>query len=340
MLQHIVLFCIDRFRGDRSLAAIDHLLNGKKTAQTLQDSKWYNASRLFGTVPIDRSRLLHIARKLEANGWINKVDEHIYRITLSGKEELRYFAFPPYVDGWKYMNESSLFWKRLSLLIQTVTNIIHRTPFEPIHRDERIQSFVKQWLFQHKHMQTIARSLYEEMYELLSRVEEKDANIFVWRLTSHARIGWTNEQIAYAIKEEDVAVSLSFQNVLHFILETTEKEKETFPLLFSLREQMRTQLTSSAQKTWEMLKEGYSLEQIAELRRLKKGTIEDHVVEIATYVPSFVTMPFLDENKRKRIIQQARQLKTKKLRAIKEALPDVSYFEIRLALARWDKEDD
>lgn len=340
MLQHIVLFCIDRFRGERSLAAIDHLLNGKKTAQTLQDSKWYNVSRLFGTVPIDRSRLLHMARKLEANGWIHKVDEHIYRITSSGKEELCYFAFPPYVDGWKYMNESSLFWKRLSLLIQTVTNITHRTPFEPIHRDERIQSFVKQWLFQHKHMQTIARSLYEEMYELLSRVEEKDANIFVWRLTSHARIGWTNEQIAYAIKEEDVAVSLSFQNVLHFILETTEKEKENFPLLFSLREQMRTQLTSSAQKTWEMLKEGYSLEQIAELRRLKKGTIEDHVVEIATYVPSFVTMPFLDEDKRKRIIQQARQLKTKKLRAMKEALPDVSYFEIRLALARWDQEDD
>ncbi len=30
MLQHIVLFCIDRFRGERSLAAIDHLLNGKK----------------------------------------------------------------------------------------------------------------------------------------------------------------------------------------------------------------------------------------------------------------------------------------------------------------------
>lgn len=340
MLQHIVLFCIDRFRGERSLAAIDHLLNGKKTAQTLQDSKWYNVSRLFGTVPIDRSRLLHMARELEANGWIRQVDEHIYRTTLSGKEELRRFVFPPYVNGWKYMNEASLFWKRLSLLIQTVTNIIHRMSFEPVHRDERIQSFVKRWLFQHKHMQTIARTLYEEMYELLSRVEEKDANIFVWRLTSHERIGWTNEQIAYAIKEEDVAVSLSFQNVLHFILETIEKEKETFPLLFSLREQTRTQLTSSAQKTWEMLKEGYSIEQIAELRRLKKGTIEDHIVEIATYIPSFVTAPFLEENKRKRIIQQARQLKTKKLQAMKEALPDVSYFEIRLALARWDQEDD
>jgi uncharacterized protein YpbB len=339
MLQHIVLFCIDRFRGERSIAAIDHLLNGKKTAQTLQDSKWYNVSRLFGTVPIDRSRLLHIARQLEANGWIYEVDEHVYRITSSGKEELRYFVFPPHVDGWKYMNESSLFWKRFSLLIQTVTNVIYRTPFEPVHRDERIQSFVKRWLFQHKHMQALVRSLYEEMYGLLSRVEEKEANIFVWRLTTRDRIGWTNEQIAYAIKEEDVAVWLSFQNVLHFILGTIEKEKETFPLLYSLREQKQIPLTTSAKKTWDLLKKGYGLEQIAQLRRLKKGTIEDHIVEIATYVPSFVTTPFLEENKRKRIIQQAYQLQTNKLRAIKEALPDVSYFEIRLALARWEKED-
>ena len=71
-------------------------------------------------------------------------------------------------------------------------------------------------------MQALARSLYEEMYELLSQVEEKDANIFVWRLTSHERIGWTNEQIAYALKEEEIAILLSFQNVLHFILEMTE----------------------------------------------------------------------------------------------------------------------
>ncbi len=198
---------------------------------------------------------------------------------------------------------------------------------------------MKRWLFQHTHIKTLARSLYEEMHELLSYVEEKDANIFVWRLTSHERIGWTSEQIAYAINEEDVAVLLSFQNVLHFMLKMTEKETEKFPLLYSLREQKRAQLTSSAQKTWALLKEGYSLEQIAQLRGLKKGTIEDHIVEIATYIPTFVTTPFLEENKRKRIIQQARQLKTKKLRAIKEVLPDVSYFEIRLALARWERED-
>ena len=78
MLQHIVLFCIDRFRGERSLAAIDHLLNGKKTAQTLQDSKWYNVSRLFGTVPIDRSRLLHVAHELETNGFIYQTNDGIY----------------------------------------------------------------------------------------------------------------------------------------------------------------------------------------------------------------------------------------------------------------------
>ena len=339
MLQHIVLFCIDRFRGERSIAAIDHLLNGKKTAQTLQDSKWYGVSRLFGTVPIERSRLLHVARELEEKAFVYQTGEHIYRITPTGKEEIRHFVLPSYVDGWKHMNESSSFWKRLSLLVQAIANIVHRTSFEPVHRDESTQLFVKRWLFQHKHIPTTARLLYHEMNELLSGVEEKEANIFVWRLTTHARIGWTNEQIAYAIEEEDVTVLLLFQNVLHYMLDMTEKEKEKFPLLYSLRQQKRTQLTSSAEKTWALLKEGYSLEQIAQLRRLKKGTIEDHIVEIATYVPSFVITPFLEENKRTRIIQHARQLQTNKLRMIKEALPDVSYFEIRLALARWERED-
>ncbi len=119
-MSHVTTYCFILYRSVswRTIARCDRsFTQWKKTAQTLQDSKWYDVSRLFGTVPIDRSRLFDVARALEADGFISRVDEHIYCTTASGKEKLRHFILPPHIDGWKYMNESSLFWKRLSLLI-------------------------------------------------------------------------------------------------------------------------------------------------------------------------------------------------------------------------------
>ncbi|KPD00884.1 hypothetical protein LR69_00966 [Geobacillus sp. BCO2] len=77
------------------------------------------------------------------------------------------------------------------------------------------------------------------------------------------------------------------------------------------------------------------MEAIAEIRRLKRSTIEDHIVEIAANVPGFSIAPFVDDEKAAAIRAAAQALRTRKLKEIREALDGkVSYFEIRLVLAK------
>ncbi|GMB07831.1 helix-turn-helix domain-containing protein [Thermolongibacillus altinsuensis] len=335
-LAKVVLFCLSRLNGERSLAAIYHLLNGKKSAQTLQDSKWYHLDFLFGTLAVQKSEILYIANRLEHERLIERIDDDTYKVTEKGEAALAQFSFPAYLNGLRYVNETEAFWRRLSLLVQTISNLVHETTFEPIQRDEETLLFVKRWLLSRRNVTALAQSLYEELHRLLSRLDEKEANVFVWRLTSYERIGLTNEQVALALQEDPAYTQLLFQHVLHFFLKTTEKESHRFPLLFSLRADLyeTIPLTSSTKKTYELLQQGRTLDEIARIRRLKRSTIEDHIVEIAANIPHFSIAPFLSEEKRQQIVGVAEKLRTKKLRMIKEALEDVSYFQIRLALAK------
>jgi uncharacterized protein YpbB len=340
-LAKVVLFCLSRFNGERSLAAIYHLFNGKKSAQTLQDSKWYHLDFLFGTLAVQKSEILHIANRLEHERLIKRIDQDTYKATEKGETAIAQFTFPAHLNGLRYANETGVFWRRLSLLVQTISNLVHETTFEPIQRDEETLLYIKRWLLSRRNVAALAQALYEEMHRLLSHLDEKEANVFVWRLTSYERIGLTNEQVALALQEDATYTQLLFQHVLHFFLKMTEKEPERFPLLFSLRADLyeAIPLTSSTKKTYELLQQGKTIDEIARIRRLKRSTIEDHLVEIAANIQSFSIAPFLAEEKRQQIVSVAEKLRTKKLRMIKEALKDVSYFEIRLALAKRGEHD-
>lgn len=47
-------------------------------------------------------------------------------------------------------------------------------------------------------------------------------------------------------------------------------------------------LTESTRKTWQMVKQGIPIQRIAEIRKLKTATIEDHIVEISLHEPAFM----------------------------------------------------
>jgi len=75
------------------------------------------------------------------------------------------------------------------------------------------------------------------------------------------------------------------------------------------------------------------LQEIAAIRQLKTSTIEDHFVELAMNDPYFNFTPFLPHDLFKQIVAVSKSRNTKRLRDIKEELPDATYFQIRLALA-------
>jgi uncharacterized protein YpbB len=342
-LLFLLLFCLHRFNGERSLSAVYHLLSGKKSSQTLQDSKWFQLEPLFGVwKDIHLHEIEQAACELMKQQWIIPVQERSYVLTTSGIEQLQNWLssapFLKHLNGWKYHSTETLFWYRLSLLVQTLSNVLHHQRFEPIHRHEETFAWVKRYLFSQKRkVRDLANALYEEIRTLLTSLSEEEATIFTLRLTSFERIGWTNEQLSIFLQKDPFYIRLMFQHVLHYMMANVEADKQSFPILYELVGDVSPSvpLTLSTQKTYEWLCKGKTLEEIARLRKLKRSTIEDHIVEIAANISEFSIEPFVDTETISKVTEVAKRLRTRQLKKIREAVgEDVSYFEIRLVLAK------
>jgi uncharacterized protein YpbB len=342
-LQLMILVCLRQFNGERSLSAVYHLLKGKKSSQTLQDCKWFQLDSLFGVLKdIEKNDVQKAFRELQEKRWIERINERHYKLSEIGKKGLDEWItcspLPAHLNGLKYHQQTSVFWYRLSLVIQTLSNLIHQRKFEPILRHEETLSWVKRFFLSKKRgIYELGETLYQELYSILSVLPAEDATIFLLRLTSYERVGWTNEQISIFLEKDRYYVQLVFQHVLHYIIATVEKDSKRFSVLYELLKDLSTPipLTVSARKTYEWLQKGKSIDQIARIRGLKRSTIEDHLVEIAANVSGFTIEPFVDKGKINKIIETSKRLQTKQLKKIMEALGGaVSYFEIRLVLAK------
>lgn len=87
--------------------------------------------------------------------------------------------------------------------------------------------------------------------------------------------------------------------------------------------------------TYELYKEGKSINEIAKERSLATTTVESHLVDYAKLGFEINYRDFVSEEKEKAIINVYKEIGGNKLKPIKEALPeDITYTEIKFALCK------
>ncbi|MDV7764356.1 helix-turn-helix domain-containing protein [Peribacillus simplex] len=346
-LQAIILYAIKKFQGERSIYAIYHMLQGKKSSQTIQDAHLFGLTNIFGTIPrFTRQQLNQNIEQFLDHEYINLTDKSdAFEISMQGEGMLvDYFndnPFPNFINGWKYHNITPVFWGRLNLLIQTISHIVHNERrFYPIQRNPKIQFFVKEFLHANRQdRELIAQHLYEELISLLESQSDLKRDVFIMKLTGTNRIGLTFEQIAKRKDLEEEFIRFTFLDSLHQML--SEMETGTgYPLLSTLiydwQRGENPHLTQSTQTTLRYIQEGKNLGEIAEVRRLKVNTIEDHLVEIVLSDKSFPIADYVSLDDEREIAAAINELGTKKLKAIKQMVDNkqISFFQIRLVLAK------
>ncbi|MGE7184786.1 helix-turn-helix domain-containing protein [Peribacillus sp. NPDC006672] len=346
-LQAIILYAIKKFQGERSIYAIYHMLQGKKSSQTIQDAHLFGLTNIFGTIPrFTRQQLNQNIEQFLNHDYINVTDKSdAYEISMQGKGMLDdYFndnPFPNFINGWKYHNITPVFWGRLNLLIQTISHIVHNERrFYPIQRNPKTQFFVKEFLHANRQDRgLIAQHLYEELISLLERQSDLKRDVFIMKLTGTNRIGLTFEQIAKRKDVEEEFIRFTFLDSLHQMLSEMETGTD-YPLMSTLiydwQRGENPHLTQSTQTTLRYIQEGKNLGEIAEVRRLKVNTIEDHLVEIVLSDKSFPIADYVSIDDEREIAAAIKELGTKKLKAIKQMVDNkqISFFQIRLVLAK------
>ena len=86
-LQTIILYCLKKLNGERTIYSIYHLLNGKKSSQTIQDAHLFHLTAFFQTdTNITRDYLENTVSNFSNDNYIEKVSEQHYCITARGRK--------------------------------------------------------------------------------------------------------------------------------------------------------------------------------------------------------------------------------------------------------------
>ncbi|WP_368504543.1 helix-turn-helix domain-containing protein [Alkalihalophilus sp. As8PL] len=341
----IILAVCKAFKGERTIYGAYHLLQGKKSAQTIQDGHFFSVLSYFGLFPtMKRNDMTKIVKFLTTEGYLQEIGEDRYLITEKG-EKKRTLAIEEtplllQLNGWLYGKLSLVFWQRLTLWIQTITHIQSgKKSFIPIIQDRFVQAWVRHVLPKnHQTRDKALSNLHQELQALLIRYEPQYALFFVLQLTTDKKIGYTARQAAHicSITEKDAVIIQ--QALLHDLLKEIEARYRDFPILFRFIDQLEkgSGWTRSADQTSQLLEQGLTIKEIATIRKLKTSTIEDHIIELALQKPTFPVHDYISmelQEKIEALIQSKGELV--KLRELKDALGDeASYFMIRLALTR------
>lgn len=343
-LETVILYCLNQINNERSISSVFHLLNGKKSSQTIQDAHFFRLEHLFQTFPLlgrddFESRIL-LCKQLDL---VSETTEQHYHVTTEGKavlaKEMIEKPLPAFLNGWKYHSLTSVFWERLSLLVQVCSNLIHHhTEYFPIQRKSDVQYWVKLFLQQStKDRQALASELYNEIITCFDSEPALDPRILVIRFTGHKRFGLTGVQAAHVLNYEPSYYHLQFLNLIHYMIDEIHHRSTRYPLLKSIMSDLSqpSSFTISTGKTYHFLKQGLDLDEIANVRNLKRSTVEDHLVEIALIDKSFDISYLVSIEKQKMIMDAAEQSPSKQLKLIRERTNGASYFEIRLVLAKY-----
>lgn len=178
----------------------------------------------------------------------------------------------------------------------------------------------------------------DELFFLLQCLSADVQELIAAQFSGASQVGKTLGQLAMQRNVAPMFLSLQFRYGLACSIQRLIQEKDQFPLLSRLvvrSEKLDPRLSESAAKTYSLIQRGVDKDEIAKIRRVKVSTVEDHLVEMALRCPEWDCSRYLDENLGALIVQTSEQLKTSRLRLIKDSLStSVSYLQIRLALAR------
>lgn len=340
LIQQILLKILHTFGQERTISAAFHLIKGKRSGQTIHDVGLYKLYPFFGLLPkLSRAKFDEQIDLLFAKNTIVIEESGYYKLTDTGKE----LAAKPLslsFDGWHYRGNEHLFFGRLSLVIQSLSHQLYRKKaFIPIEKNEQIQQWVRQFLLRHHYQnQLLQQALFNEIIASLSElpIEENSKDLLLYRLTGYNEPGYTWQQLAFGYDRQEIDVQLLYISALHTWLNKLAHEETRCPLLFEMTENIRVEvlLTASANATAKLYNQGKSVEEISQIRRLKISTIEDHIVELAMNEVSFSIEPFVTKEQQQQILTAVEDYETKRLKTLKEIVPNVSYFQLRLALAK------
>lgn len=349
LLEGMILKSSLQFNKNRTCSAIYHLISGKRSIQTVQDAHIYQLKKFYGiNRSLDKHDFNKVMNRLAAAQLLEIDKEMNCSITSSGvnwlnknEHELKLYEF----EGILYHAVSAVFYERLLLLVQTLSNSCNNNySFIPVVEKISVINFVKMVFKQMgKDKKTYFNKLYGELHQLLHSFSDTEASIYVDRLSGYNLYGKSKDQLLRIYQKDKWDIPFIIERMNHKILNEVYLEPDKYSAMCLMIKDLNSQqfITNSASKTYQLLQQNRSISEIVSMRRIKENTVFDHIVEIALFTNHFPISNYVPEPYQQQIMQAVRKDKRYKLKTIKEMVDsEISYFQIRLVLATMKHEGE
>lgn len=339
LIEQILLHILKKLQNERSITAPYYLLQGKRSGQTMQDVGLFKLFPIFNLLKrLPKKTYDAQIEQLLAKGYIVKTEKSFY-MTPQGEQAIQTL---PYFDGWHLRGNEHLFFGRLALVVQTLSNQAEGVKgFVPVQKDIAVQHWCRNFLMHYGYpKEKLQEPLYKEIVRSVEKLDVPDfqKEMGIGRLHGAKVTGLTWSQLGTQYQLTEMDCQLYFISFLHSWIKEIVSAADDYTFLsdFVRGVYMHQTVTGSALQTAQMYERGFTVEQIAIMRNLKQTTIEDHIVEIAMYEPNFNVSGFISAEEIRAVVEVVDQYQTKKLKVLKEALPTMSYFQLKIALAKGD----
>lgn len=326
----------------RKETSIYYILQGKRTASMLYRTVDYQLDNVFGLFPkLDRSVYQSRLEKFIQLNYVSYSEESKeVLLTLKGKEALEdYFKQHYSPDHLNWMRE-----KRVVLTFQKViyflTQILSEARYQnkryiPIEKNSALQHWTKQWLRQQKmNHQDLALQFGLEWKKVLTQLEPDTAVLIVYLMTGHQITGLTKTQLAQKMNLEELEVHIRWLDGLSHVVHRLEEIAEQVPLLASIllqiKERSRHGLAKSTQETQLLIQQGHTVEQICHIRRLKKSTVSEHLIELVIVYPELDISAFMPASIYTDLNQLWGENADLTYQEVVERLPDMEFYWFRM----------
>ncbi|KZK64039.1 hypothetical protein A4W98_09340, partial [Staphylococcus epidermidis] len=225
----------------------------------------------------------------------------------------------------------------IQLLSQTLSHTRKESnTFMPSVQNTYIQQMVKQLYHQVIESNQVSNTI-DEIYLLFENLNNKYNHTFLhYYLQGYEESMYTRQQISLI---ESIPQSELFEREMNELIDILNQLKDStkYPILSQAI--ILSPLLTNTYLSYQKLKSGLNLKEIAQLQNVKLNTIEDHILEM--YIKGYLIDYTLFINKKDilEFINYYQKHRGERLKFYKEHFTDWTYFQIKLVIVGIERGD-
>lgn len=294
-------------RQPRRIRVIENILKNRRSEATLF---WAYNYRILGALGAQR-QLNRQDYETQLDQWVREgllvVDDLQAALTDFGQAQVQEFwqtHYQPHFTQWAWVTNHQTLSNRVLLALQVISHFRHHeNHYLSLSLSEFEMNRVRQWVRSLKANDvSVIIDQVQAIIAELAQVDQRLALLLTYRLIGYQTSGWTDDQAAQQLGVDLDEIPVMWRDIwLKVAIDLATLKGPLSSLVQDLISP--SPASQSAMKTIQSLSNGLSIEQVSQRRRLKIGTVREHVLEIAILLPELISLPALISESRLQQLQ-------------------------------------